>query len=107
VIESQSLVEEKLDGSFFRVRADRTTELELAYRRAMAELGPDPYRTADVAKVLRALPNSSHQYAGCSREGTALHEGYGLAAFKVPQFDRYMTRNDPLTIVPAKKRQRL
>ena len=35
------MVEAKLDESFFRVRAERTTELELRYLRAIAELGPD------------------------------------------------------------------
>ena len=106
VIESQSLVEEKLDGSFFRVRADRTTELELSYLRAMAELGADPQRTADVAKVLR---RTSEQLAPVRsrlvEKGLLYTPGYGLAAFTVPQFDRYMTRNHPLTIVPAKKRR--
>jgi hypothetical protein len=108
VIESQSLVEEKLDGSFFRVRADRTTELELSYLRAMAELGADPQRTVDVAKVLR---RTSEQLAPVRsrlvEKGLLYTPGYGLAAFTVPQFDRYMTRNHPLTIVPAKRRKQL
>jgi hypothetical protein len=38
--EAQRAVEAKLDESFFRVRAERVTELELQYLRAMAELGP-------------------------------------------------------------------
>lgn len=41
-------VEAKLDGSFFRARAERTTELELRYMRAMAELGPQPQQAKDV-----------------------------------------------------------
>ena len=32
---AKDAVEAKLDGSFFRVRAERTTELELRYLRAM------------------------------------------------------------------------
>jgi hypothetical protein len=32
-------VEDKLDESFFCMRAERTTDLELQYLRAMAELG--------------------------------------------------------------------
>jgi hypothetical protein len=40
-------VEAKLDQSFFRVRAERTTELELQYLRAIAELGAGPHRTGD------------------------------------------------------------
>ena len=35
------LIEARLDESFFRVRAERTTELELRYLYAMARLGPD------------------------------------------------------------------
>jgi hypothetical protein len=35
---TQALVEAKLDANFFRVRADRTTDLELRYLRAMAQL---------------------------------------------------------------------
>jgi len=42
VHETQDAVEAKLDSSFFRVRTDRVTELELQYMRAMAELGPEP-----------------------------------------------------------------
>jgi len=107
VAAAQPLVEEKLDGSFFRVRTDRTTELELAYLRAMAELGPQPQMAADVAKV---LGRTSEQLAPIRsrlvEKGLLYTPGYGLAAFTVPQFDRYMTRNHPLTSAPARKRRR-
>src|SRR5690606_9057127 len=36
---AREAVEAKLDEGFFRVRADRTTDAELKYLRAMAELG--------------------------------------------------------------------
>lgn len=39
VARAQELVEAKLDDGFFKVRAGRTTDLELQYMRAMAELG--------------------------------------------------------------------
>ncbi|MHB8160417.1 MAG: hypothetical protein ACYDGS_08025 [Thermoleophilia bacterium] len=68
------LVEAKLDESFFRVRAERTTELELRYLFAMVELGPDPHRARLIEKGLLYTP------------------GHGYAAFTVPQFDRYMLR---------------
>lgn len=101
---AQRLVEEKLDGSFFRVRIDRTTELELAYLRAMAELGPDPQMAADVARV---LGRTSEQLAPIRsrlvEKGLLYTPGYGLAAFTVPQFDRYMIRNHPLTAPPKKR----
>jgi hypothetical protein len=38
-----------LDESFFRVRFDRLTPMEKRYLRAMAELGPGPHRSGDVA----------------------------------------------------------
>ena len=46
------LVEAGLDESFFRVRAERTTELELRYLYAMAELGPQPRRASEVARCI-------------------------------------------------------
>ena len=41
-----------LDESFFRVRFDRLTPLEKRYLRAMAELGPGPHRSGDIAEEL-------------------------------------------------------
>jgi hypothetical protein len=52
VAEAREAVEAKLDESFFRVRAERTTKSELRYLRAMAELGPDPQLAGNVAAVL-------------------------------------------------------
>lgn len=40
-----------LDESFFRVRFDRLTPSEKRYLRAMAQLGPGPHRSGDVAEV--------------------------------------------------------
>ncbi len=106
VIGSQPLVEENLDGSFFRVRAERTTELELAYLRAMAELGPNPQTASHVAAV---LGRTSEQLAPIRsrlvEKGLLYTPGYGLAAFTVPQFDRYMIRNHPLIVIPPKTRR--
>src|SRR6185369_13721896 len=41
-----------LDESFFRVRVDRLTAFEKRYLRAMAELGPGPHRSGDIAAQL-------------------------------------------------------
>ena len=41
-----------LDESFFRVRFDRLTPSEKRYLRAMAELGPGPHRSGDIANML-------------------------------------------------------
>jgi hypothetical protein len=101
-VDAQEMVEAKLDGSFFKVRADRTTELELRYLRAMAELGSQPHQARDVADVLQR----TSQQLGPTRarlidKGLLYTPGYGLAAFTVPQFDRYMRRNHQLDIAPA------
>lgn len=96
-IEAQELVEAKLDGSFFKVRADRTTELELRYLRAMAELGPQPHQARDVAAVLgRTSQQLGPTRARLIEKGLLYTPGFGLAAFTVPQFDRYMIRNHAL-----------
>jgi AAA ATPase domain len=90
------LVDAKLDESFFRVRTDRSTPTELRYMRAMAELGPAPQSAADVAAV---LSQTSAQLGPIrSRlidKGMLYTPRYGLAAFTVPQFDRYLRRTWP------------
>ncbi len=47
----------ELDAGFFRIRFDRTTDSERAYLRAMASLGPGPFATSAVTKVLRRTTN--------------------------------------------------
>lgn len=87
------LVEAKLDESFFRVRAERTTELELRYLYAMAELGPDPHRASEVAKrVDRTTEQAGPIRSRLIDKGLLYTPGHGLAAFTVPQFDLYMLR---------------
>src|SRR5690606_40667076 len=56
-----------LDESFFRVRFDRLTPSEKRYLRAMAELGPGPHRSGDIA-ALQAGPAFGH---GRSEEHTS------------------------------------
>lgn len=94
VISAREAVEAKLDGSFFRVRIERATGLELRYLRAMADLGPEPQRARDVADVLAR----TSQQLGPTRsrlidKGLLYRPGHGLAAFTVPQFDRFLRRS--------------
>ncbi len=96
VAAAREAVEAKLDGSFFRVRVERTSELELRYLRAMAELGPEPQRAKDVAGLL----GRTSQQLGPTRsrlidKGLLYTPGHGLAAFTVPQFDRFLRRAVP------------
>lgn len=106
VTQCQVLVEAKLDSSFFRVRTQRTTDLELQYLRAMAELGPEPQKAADVARLM----SRSSEQMGPTRsrlidKGLLYTPGHGMAAFTVPQFDRYMTRTHELQVSPPRDRR--
>lgn len=90
---AQDLVEEELDASFFRTRIQRSTIEERRYMRAMAELGSDGQKAADVAQV---LGKSSEQVAPLRarliNKGLLYTPRYGYAKFTVPQFDRFMRR---------------
>lgn len=90
------LVEAKLDESFFRVRAERSTDLELKYLYAMAELGPDPHRASEVARRIgRTAEQAGPIRARLIDKGLLYTPSHGYAAFTVPQFDRYMLRRHP------------
>ena len=87
------LVEAGLDESFFRVRAERATELELRYLYAMAELGPRPHRASDVARrIQRTVEQAGPIRSRLIDKGLLYTPGHGYAAFTMPQFDRYMLR---------------
>jgi hypothetical protein len=85
-----------LDGSFFRVRFDRLTPRERSYLRAMAELGPGPHRSGDIAAIYGAKVESL-----APMRGTLIHKGmiyspaHGDTAFTVPLFDEFMRRVMP------------
>jgi hypothetical protein len=86
----------KLDQSFFRVRAERTSELELQYLRHTAELGPGPHTTGAVADTMgRTSEQLGPTRARLIDKGLLYTPGHGLTAFTVPQFDRYMRSTKP------------
>jgi hypothetical protein len=92
--EAQRAVEAKLDESFFRVRAERTTDLELRYLRAAAELGAGPHTAGSVAAVLgRTSEQLGPTRARLIDKGLIYTTGHGRGDFTVPQFDRYLRRN--------------
>ncbi|MCU0911931.1 MAG: AAA family ATPase [Rhodobacteraceae bacterium] len=86
-----------LDESFFRVRFDRCTQAEQRYLRGMAELGPGPHRTGDIAQVLGV---SSSQVAPVRKRlidlGMIYSQRHGETAFTVPLFDQFMKRAIPV-----------
>ena len=80
--------EAKLDGSFFRVRLDRATPLQTAYMRAMAELGSEPQKASDVARVMgRESTQVGPTRAELIDMGLLYTPEHGYAAFTVPDFD--------------------
>ncbi|HMK93709.1 MAG TPA: ATP-binding protein, partial [Thermoleophilia bacterium] len=90
------LVDARLDASFFRVRVERTSRAELRYLRAMAELGPGPQNAGDVARLLdKASAQVAPIRARLIEKGLLYTPGYGLAAFTVPQFERFLLRAYP------------
>ncbi len=89
-------VVERLDKNFFRVRFDRLTPTEKIFLRAMAALGPGPYRTADVAerlgvKITSLGPGRARQIS----KGMIYSPAHGSMAFTVPLFDEFMRRAMP------------
>jgi hypothetical protein len=107
VEDAKDAYEAKLDSSFFRVRLDRATQLQIAYMRAMAQLGPDSQKAADVAAV---MGRESTQLAPTRSElinmGLLYTPSHGYAGFTVPHFDRFMLRAVPdLDVPPVQKRR--
>ena len=85
-----------LDESFFRVRFDRLTPAEKKYLRAMAELGPGPHRSGDIAdelqrKVTALGPTRNNLIA----KGMVWSPNHGDTAFTVPLFSDFMCRIMP------------
>ena len=85
-----------LDESFFRVRFDRLTLAEKRYLRAMAELGPGPHRSGDVADALgRKVTAMGPIRAQLIEKGMVWSPNHGDTAFTVPMFDAYLRRIMP------------
>jgi hypothetical protein len=85
-----------LDESFFRVRFDRLTPAEKRYLRAMAELGPGPHRSGDIADVLgRKVTSLGPTRSQLITKGMVWSPHHGDTAFTVPLFDEFMQRIMP------------
>jgi len=99
--------EAKLDSSFFRVRLDRATPLQTAYMRAMAELGPQPQKASDVARVMgRESTQVGPTRAELIDMGLLYTPEHGYAAFTVPDFDQFMLRAVPELHIPEVQRRK-
>lgn len=85
-----------LDESFFRVRLDRLTPGEKKYLRGMAELGPGPHRSGDIAQTLKKSVNQLGPLRqSLITKGMIWSPSHGDTAFTVPLFDEFMKRIIP------------
>jgi hypothetical protein len=85
-----------LDASFFGMRFDRLTPAEKRYMRAMAELGPGPHRSGDVARELGRLVTSlAPMRSQLIAKGMIWSPSHGDTGFTVPLFDEFMRRIMP------------
>jgi hypothetical protein len=85
-----------LDESFFRVRLDRLTPGEKRYLRGMAELGPGPHRSGDIADILdRKVTSLGPTRSKLIEKGMIWSPSHGDTAFTVPLFDEFMRRAMP------------
>lgn len=82
-----------LDEGFFRVRFDRLSPAERRYLRAMAELGPGPHRSGDIADALgRQVTSLAPLRVSLIAKGMIWSPEHGDTAFTVPLFDEFMRR---------------
>ena len=86
----------ELDASFFRVRFDRLTPAQRRYMRAMAELGPGPHRSGDIADILNVkVTTVAPRRNALIANGMIYSPAHGDTAFTVPLFDGFMKRTMP------------
>ncbi len=89
----------ELDAGFFRARFDRLTPAEKRYLRAMAERGPGPHRSGEVAAVLgRNVRAVAPTRAKLIAKGVIYSPAHGDTAFTVPLFDAYLRRVLPFDL---------
>jgi hypothetical protein len=85
-----------LDEGFFRVRFDRLAPAEKRYLRAMAEMGPGPHRSGDIAAELgRQVTSLGPTRSQLIAKGMIWSPSHGDTAFTVPLFDAFMRRIMP------------
>jgi len=90
------LVVALLDQNFFLVRFDRLTPKEKEYLAAMADLGPDPHRSGDIAAHLGVRVESvAPRRSVLISKGMIYSPAHGDTAFTVPRFDLYLKRAVP------------
>ncbi|MBN9494343.1 AAA family ATPase [bacterium] len=96
VEKASALAVAALDESFFRVRFDRLTPTEKRYLRAMADLGPGPTRSGDIAaRMDKSVTAVAPTRSKLIDKGMIWSPNHGDTAFTVPLFDEFMRRIIP------------
>jgi len=86
----------ELDAGFFRMHFDRLTPSQRNYMRAMAELGPGPHRSGDIANILnRKITTVAPIRNSLISKGVIYSPSHGETAFTVPLFHDFMKRIMP------------
>ncbi len=85
-----------LDKNFFRVRFDRLTPSEKKYVRALAEFGPAPQRSGDIANKLgKPVERVAPLRGQLINKGMIYSPAHGDTAFTVPLFEEFLRREIP------------
>ncbi len=92
-----------LDEGLFKVRLARLTDRQKAYACAMAEFGPEPVNSSEIANSMSlSLSQAAPIRDELIKKGMAYSPERGLVGFTVPKFDEFMRRAVPN---PAAKRR--
>ena len=106
---AMSVAHSALDTSIYEVRAQRATDQERRYMRAMAELGDGPYKSGAVATKLGKTTGAISMVRQRLLDKGLVYatEDYGYVDFTVPRFAEFMRRYMPYRAPrPARKPKR-
>ncbi len=108
IVDTTPAVIAHLDANFFKVRFDRLTALQQKYLRAMAELGPGPHKTGDIATTLKVEANAvATVRQQLIEKGMVWSQRHGETAFTVPLFDTFMIRQIPILEAHVPRRKKI
>ena len=86
-------VQERLDGSFFRVRIERLTKSEKDFLFAMAQVETPEIKISDVARIMNnPVASLSPRRSSLIKKGMVYSPSHGEIAFTVPMFGEYLNR---------------
>ena len=86
-------VQERLDGSFLRVRIERLTKSEKDFLFAMAQVETSEIKISDVARITNnPVASLSPRRSSLIKKGMVYSPSHGEIAFTVPMFGEYLNR---------------